>query len=218
MAASLVAAVCGVARSWTRLKPLSGSGSSRKSAAFTDHGGNPNSARGKRLTVFLVVLHMQFDLLFLFNKNIIKHQLIPCPTPSRKNNSVQFSCSVLSYPLRPHGLQHARPPCPSPTPGVYSNWCPLSQWFHPAISPSVVSSSHLQSFPAPVSFQMSQSFTSGGQSIGVSVSASVLPMNTQDWSPLGWTGWISSQSKGLSRVFSNTTVWKHPFFEAQLSL
>ena len=127
MAASLVAAVSGVARSWTRRKPLSGSGSSRKSAAFTDHGGNPNSARGKRLTVFLVVLHMQFDLLFLFNKNIIKHQLIPCPTPSRKNNSVQFSCSVLSNPLRPHGLQHARPPCPSPTPGVYSNWCPLSQ-------------------------------------------------------------------------------------------
>ena len=113
----------------------------------------------------------------------------------------------------------ARPPCPSSTPGVYSNSCPLSRWCHPMISSSVVPfSSCLQSFPASGSFQMSQHFTSGGQSIGVSTSTSVLPMNIQDWSPSGWTGWISLQSKGLSRVFSNTTVQKHQFFSAQLSL
>ena len=104
-------------------------------------------------------------------------------------------------------LQHARPPCPSSTPGVYSNSCPLSQWCHPTISSSAVPfSSHLQSFPASGSFQMSQLFTSGGQSIRVSASTSILPVNIQDWFPLGWTGWISLQSRGLSRVFSNTTV------------
>ena len=125
-------------------------------------------------------------------------------------NSVQFSRLVVSNSLRPHELQHARPPCPSPTPGVHSNPCPLSRWCHPTISSSVVPfSSCPQSFPASGSFPMSQIFTSGGQSIGVSASTSVLPMNTQDWSPLGWTGWISLQSKGLSRVFSNTTVQKH---------
>ena len=107
-------------------------------------------------------------------------------------SSVQFSCSVVSDFLRPHGLQHARLPCPSPTPGAYSNSCPLSRWCHPTISSSVVPfSSHLQSFPASGSFQMSQFLASGGQSIGVSASASVLPMNIQDWFPLGWTGWIS---------------------------
>ena len=128
-------------------------------------------------------------------------------------------CSVVSDSLRPHGLQHTRLPCPSPTPETYSNSCPLSQWCHPTISSSVVPfSSYLQSFPATRSFQMSQLFTSGGQSIGVSASTSVLPMNTQDWSPLGLTSWISLQSKGLSRVFSNTTVQKHQFFSAQLSL
>ena len=121
--------------------------------------------------------------------------------------SVQFSHSVVSDFLRPHELQHARPPCPSPTPRVYSNSCPSSQWCHPAISSSVVPfSSCPQSRPASGSFPMSQLFTWGGQSIGVSASATVLPVNTQDWSPLGWTGWISLQSKGLSRVFSNTTV------------
>ena len=124
----------------------------------------------------------------------------------------------MSDSLRPHGLQHTRPLCLSPTPGVYSNSCPLNQWCHPTISSSVFPfSSHLQSFPASGSFQMSQFFTSGGQSIGVSASASVLPMNVQNWFPLGWTGWISLQSKGLSRVFSNTTVQKHQFFGAQLS-
>ena len=136
-----------------------------------------------------------------------------------QSDSVQFSCSVMSDSLWPHEPQHARPPCPSPTPGVHPNPCPWSQWCHPTISSSVVSfSSCPQSFPASGSFQMSQLFTSGGQSIGDSASASVLPMNTQDWSPLGWTGWISLQSKGLSRVFSNTTVQKHQFFGAQLSL
>ena len=113
---------------------------------------------------------------------------------------VQFSCSVVLDSLQPHGLQRARPSCPSPTPGAYSNSCPSHQWCHPTISSSVVPfSSHLQSFPASGSFQMSQFFTSGGQSIGVSASASVLPMNIQDWFPLGWTGWISLQSKGHSR-------------------
>ena len=115
--------------------------------------------------------------------------------------------------------QHARPPCPSPSPGVYSNSSPLSQQCHPTISSSIIPfSSCLQSFPTSASFQMSQFFPSGDQSIGVSASTSVLPMNTQDWSPLGWIGWISLQSKGLSRVFSNSTVQKHQFFGAQLSL
>ena len=118
-----------------------------------------------------------------------------------------------------HGLKHARPPCPSPTPWVDSNSSPLSQWCYPTISFSVVPfSSHLQSFPASEPFPMSQLFTWGGQSIGVSASASVFPMNIQDWFPSGWTSWISLQCKGLSRVFSNTTVQKHQFFYAQLSL
>ena len=133
--------------------------------------------------------------------------------------SVQLSYSVMSSSLWPHEPQHARSPCPSPTPGVHPNPCPLSQWSHSTISSSVIPfSSCPQSFPASGSFQMSQLFASGGQSIGVSASASVLPMNTQDWYSLGWTGWISLQSKGLSRVFSNTTIWKHQFFGAQLSL
>ena len=121
--------------------------------------------------------------------------------------------------LQHHEPQHARPPCPSPTPGVYSNSCLLSRWCHPIISSSVVPFLFCpQSLPASGSFPMNQLFASGGQSIGLSASASVLPMNTQDWSPLGWTCWISLQSKGLSRVFSNTTVQKHQFFGTQLSL
>ena len=133
--------------------------------------------------------------------------------------SVQFSRSVVSDFLWPHETQHTRPPCPSPTPGIYPNSCPLSQWCHLTISSSVVPFfSCPQSFPTSGSFQMSQLFASGGPSIGVSASTSVLPMNTQDWFPLGWTCWISLQSKGLSRVFSNTTVHKHQFFGAQLSL
>ena len=129
----------------------------------------------------------------------------------------QFSCSVLLDYLQPHESQHSRPPCPSPTPGVYSNSCPLSQWCHPVISASVVPfSSCPQSLPASESFPMSQCFAWGGQSIGISASASVLPMNTQDWFRLEWTGWISLYSKGLSKVF-NTTVQKHQFFGAQPS-
>ena len=128
----------------------------------------------------------------------------------------QFSRLVMSDFLRSHELQHARPPCPSPTPGVHTNPCPLSRWYHPPISSSVIPfSSCPQSFPSSGSFQMSQLFPVGGQITGVSASSSVLPMNTQDWSSLGWTGWISLQSKGLSRVFSNTTVQKHQFFGTQ---
>ena len=134
-------------------------------------------------------------------------------------SSIQFSHSVMSDSLWPHGLQHSRPPFPSPTPGTYSNSCPSSRWCHPTISSSVVPfSSHLHSFPASGSFPTSQFFSLGGHGIGASDSASVLPMTIQDWSPLGRTGWISLQSKGLSRVFSNTTVQKHQFFGSQLSL
>ena len=134
-------------------------------------------------------------------------------------SSVQFSCSVVSDSLRPHGLQHARIPCPSPTPRACSNSCPLSWWCHPTISSSVVPfSSCLQSFSASRSFPLSQFFASGGQSIGASASTSVIPVNIQDWFPLGLTGWISSQPKGFSRVLSNTTVQNHQFLSTQLSL
>ena len=125
-------------------------------------------------------------------------------------NSVQFTYSTVSNSSWPHGLQHTRPPCPSPTPRVYPNSCPLNQRCYPTISSSVIPfSSCLQSFWVSGSFQMSEFFASGAQSIGVSASASVLPMKVQDWFPLRWTGWISLQSKGLSRVFSNTSVQKH---------
>ena len=142
--------------------------------------------------------------------------IVPCAL-----QSVQFSRSVVSDSLQPHGLQHARPPCPSPTPRACSHSCPSSQWCHPTISSSVVPfSTCLQSFPTSESFPVSQFFASGGQRIGASASASVLPMNIQDWSPLGWTGWIPLQSKGLSQrvVFSSTTAQKNQFFGAQLSL
>ena len=145
------------------------------------------------------------------------------PVPGKqKQCSVQFS-SVQSlsrvWLFVTHGLQHTRLPCPSPTPRAHSNSCPLSRWCGPIISSSVVPfSSCLQSFPASGSFPRSQFFTSGGQSIGVSASTSVLPMNIQDWFPLGYTDWISLQSKGLSRVFPSTTVQKHQFFGSQLSL
>ena len=133
-------------------------------------------------------------------------------------SSVQFSCSVVSGSLPPHEPQHVRLPCPSATPGVHPNPCPLSRWCHPTISFSVVPFSCDQCFPASRYFPMSQLFAWGGQSIGVSASASVLPVNIQELSPLGWTGWISLQSKELSRAFSNTTVHKHQLFSAQLSL
>ena len=133
-------------------------------------------------------------------------------------SSVQFSCSVISDSLQPHESHHARPPCPSPTPGVHPDSRPSSQWCHPAISSSVVLlSSCLQSLPASGSFPMSQLFAWGGQSTGVSALASFLPKKSRGWSPSEWTGWISLQSKGLSRVFSNTTVQKHQFFGTQLS-
>ena len=140
--------------------------------------------------------------------------------PAENNFLNHFSSVTQSCPnLLSHGMQHARIPRPSPTPRVYSNSCPSSRWCHPTISSSVVPfSSCLQSFPASGSFPRSQFFTSGSQSIGASASASVLPVNIQDWFPLGWTGWISLQSKGLSRVFSNTTVQKYQFFNAQPSL
>ena len=134
------------------------------------------------------------------------------------STSVQFSCSVVSDSLRPHELQHARPPCPSPTPGVHSDSRPWSQWCHPAVSSSIVPfSSCPQSLPASESFPMSQLFAWDGQSAGVSALASFLPKKSQGWSPSEWTGGISLQSKGLSRVFSNTTVQKHQFFRAQFS-
>ena len=148
-----------------------------------------------------ITLHYIFLLIYL--------------SPSVQFSSVQFSLSVVFNSLWPHEPQHTKPPCPSPTPRVYPNSCPSSWWCHPTISSSIVPfSSCPQSFPASGSFQMSHLSATGGQSIGVSASTSVLPMNTQDWSPLGWTGWISLQSKGLSRVFSNTTVQKHQFFGA----
>ena len=150
------------------------------------------------------------------------HYIYYCGQESLRRNGVAIISSVTHSCLtlcNPHGLQHSRSPCPSPTPGAYSNSCPSHWWCHPTITSSVIPfSSHLQSFPASGAFQVNQLFASSGQSIGVSTSMSVLPMNIQDWFPLGWTHWISLQSKGLSRVFSNTTVQKHQFFGAQLSL
>ena len=161
------------------------------------HNWNPNTLRHK--TQGTVRKHWDKNRTYLFT------------------SSVQFSCSVMSDSSWPHEPQHARPLCPSPNPRVHPN-PPLIQWCNPTISSSVIPFSCPQSFPASGSFPMSQFFISGGQSIGLSAVGSVLPMNIQDWSPLGWTGWISLQSKGFSRVFSNTTVQKHQLFGAQLSL
>ena len=180
------------------------------------------SFRGK----LKVLLHLLFGL---FQSRLCWFRSVQCVylvvprlvrgVHSIQFSSVQFSHSVVSNSLQPHGLQHVRLPCPSPSPGAYSNSYKLSWWCHPTISSSVIPFfSCLQSFPASASFLMSQFFASGGQSVGASASASVLPMNIQDWFPVGWTGWISLQSKGLSRVFSNTTVWKHQIFSPQPSL
>ena len=168
-------------------------------------------------------LHFPLDFLRLFERSCLhlymKESISDSDMMVAIGSTVWFSHSVISDYLQTRGMQQARLPCPSPKPRVYANSCPLNWWHHPTISSSVIPfSSCLRSFPASGSFQMSQLFASGGQSIGVSTSTSVLPMNTQDWSPLGWTGWISLQSKGLSRVFSNTIVQKHQFFNAQLSL
>ena len=163
--------------------------------------------------IFMILLGIN-----LFKKSTFFFNLRSCCSNYLiiKSSFSQFSRSVMSNSLQPNGLQHASLPCPSPTSGAYSNSCPLNQWCHPTISSSVAPfSSSLQYFPASASFQMSQFFPSGGQSIGVSSSASVFPMSIQDWVPLGWTGWISLQSKRLSRIFSNTTVQKHQFFSAQ---
>ena len=167
---------------------------------------------------FINTIYLCFYVSYFYRCVRILSYLFFSTLPMLSFSSVPFSRSVMSDSLWPHERQHARPPCPSPTPRVNPNPCPLSWWCHPSISSSVVPfSSCPQSFPASGSFPMSQLFTSGGQRIGVSASTSVLPMSTQDWAPLGWTGWISLQSKGLARVFSNTTVQKHQFFSAQLS-
>ena len=160
-------------------------------------------------------MHLSLNLSYLWTKQTTT----TTTTKEQITSSVQFSHSVMSDSLWPKGLQHTSLPCPSRTPRAYSNSCPLSWWCHPTISSSAIPfSSCLQSFPASGSFPMSHFFASGGQSIGVSASTSVLPTNIQDWFSLGLTGWISLLSKGLSRIFSNTTVQKHQFFCTQLSL
>ena len=192
------------ARVWT--KGIRVSWSRKVPKMFTSMASSLNRANGEELTLILPrsLISVYFTSLRLSS---FTYQF----------SSVQFSHSVVSNSLRPYETQHARPPCPSPTPRVHSNSYPSSRWYHPTISSSAVPfSSCPQSLPATGSFPMSQLFTRGGQSTGVSALASVLPVNTQDWSPSEWTSWISLQSKGLSRVFSNTTVQKHQFFGAQL--
>ena len=173
----------------------------------------------------MLIIHFEFKSQkiteFLIRRNLLNFYFLPCITfpPLYWLSSVQFSHWVVPNSLQPHEQQQARPPCPSSTPGVHPNSSSLSWWCHPTILSSVfLFSSCPESFPASGSFQLSQLFEWGGQSIGVLALTSVLPMNTQDWSPLVWTGWISLQSKRLSRVFPNTTVQKHQFFCAQLSL
>ena len=172
-----------------------------------------------------IVLHFTFKFVYLFFQLAIitpckPHWLWYCHCAKLDyHSSVQFSSSVVSDSLWTHGLHHTRLPCPPPTPRAGSNSCPLSRWCHPTISSFIAPfSSCLQSFPASGSSLMSQFFTLVGQSIGASASAAVLPMNIQDWLPLGLTGWVSLQAKGLSSIFANTTVQKHQFFGAQLSL
>ena len=174
------------------------------------------------MSVNQIACFLKISLIFVLNFTtfiLLALGLIYYSFLSLSKCSVQFSSVqllVVSDSLWPEELQHTSPACPSPTPRVHPNSCPLSRWCRPTISSSVVPFSCPHSFPASGSFQMSQLFASGGQSIGVSPSTSVFPINTQDWSPLGWTGWISLQSKGLSRVFSSTAVQKHQFFSAQL--
>ena len=186
-----------------------------KRANYGDSGCQPLEEMEGAQRIFWTVKLLWYYSSRLYHCIIKLSEPIECTTAS----SVQFSRSVVSDSLRLYEPQHTRPPCPSPTPGIHPNTCPLSRWCHPAISSSVIPfSSCSQSLPASGSFQMSQLLAPGDQSIGVSALASVLPMNTQDWSPLGWTDWISLQSKGLSRFFSNTTVQKHQFFGTRLFL
>ena len=173
------------------------------------------------LTSFIVKVHNIFKNVFYIEYMfIILFMIFLCLFQSKYTqfSSVQFICSVMSESLRPHELQHARPSCPSPSPGVHTDSCPSSPWCHPAIPSSVAPFSYCpQSLPASESFPVSQLFAWGGQSTGASALASSLPKKSQGWSPSEWTGWISLQSKGLSRVFSNTTVQMHQFFSAQPS-
>ena len=198
------------------------------SAEKEDISGNlwciPQVLNSHFFTANFILLHLVFitHVEYTLFKQILKISF--CPKKEKRMgeicylSSVQFSCSVIFNSLWPPGLQHARLPCQSSTPSAYSNSCPASWWCHPTISSSGIPfSSHLQSFPASGSFQVSLFLASGGRSIGVSASASVLLMNIQDWFPLGWTGLIYLQSKGLSRIFSNTTIQKHQFFGTQLS-
>ena len=184
--------------------------------SISDGSEKPLQSSSVGRSIYKVLVKGEFDTTkhSFYKMFFVSHETLMSPW----RDLGQFSHSVMSNFLWPHGLQHARPPCPSLTPGVYSNSCPLHWWCHPTISSVVPFSSHLQSFPASESFRRSQVFTSGGQSIGVSASSSILPTNIQDWFPLGWTGWISLQPKGLSRVFSNTTVQNYQFFGTQLSL
>ena len=178
--------------------------------------GSPPGSPVSGILLILPAGYLQFCYLLATMNNA--YSLFKCRCLQLNTTSVQFSHSVVSSSLWPRGLQHVRPPCPSPTPGVHTNSRPSSWWCHPAISSSLVPFSFCpQSLPASESFPMSQLFTWGGQSTGVSASASFLPKKSQGWSPLEWTSWISLQSKGLSRAFSNTTVQKHQFFGAQLS-
>ena len=177
-----------------------------------------NSLEGRAVNCKLHISTGNHHVTVVISSKGQNHTVVKSMGSGIRFSSVQFSHSVVSYSLRPHELQHARPPCPSPTPGVHSNSCPSGPWCHPAVSSSVVPfSTSPQSLPALESFPMSQLFTWGGQSTGVSALASFLRKNTQEWFPLEWTGWISLQSKGLSRVFSNTTIQKHQFFSAQPS-
>ena len=204
-------------RQW-QLTPVFLPGESQGQGAWSAavHGVTQSRTRLKWLSIW------RYNKIFYFKKHKLLQNwklIYTIIDKYHSSHSVQFSPSVVSDSLRLHGPQYTNPPCPSPTPRVYSNLCPLSLWCHPTISSSVIPfSSRLQSFPASGSFQMSQFFELGGQSIGVSPSASVLPMNIQDYFPYGWTVWISLQSKGLSRVFFNSTVQTHQFFSIQLSL
>ena len=195
-------------KQWQQLEPLFFGAPQWLQMVNCSHETKRRLLLGRKAMINLDSILKSRDITLLTKAHLVKAMVFP----------VQFSCSAVFDSLQPHGLQHTRHPCPSPTPGVYTNSCPLSWWCHPVISSCDTLLLPLKWFPASGSFQMGQFFASSGQNIGAPASASVLPMNVQDWFPLGWTGWISLQSKGLSNVFSDTTVQKHQFFSAQLSL